>query len=118
MNLGPAALGLANSLSSFFNLVLLIYALRKKLRTLEMPGIVALLPRLALAGVIAGVIAYGGRQWWDNHFGYATLPLRMGEVFLPMIAATALYFVLGLCLRIPSTHEMFRMIRGQRPVHE
>jgi putative peptidoglycan lipid II flippase len=113
LHLGPGALGLANSLSSVCNLALLIFALRKKLRTLEMTEIVTQLPRLALAGLIAGLLAWTGRWWWGGHLGHATLALKLGEVFVPMIIATVVYFSLGMWLKIPSAGEIFRLVKGQ-----
>ena len=112
LRLGPGALGLANSLSSACNLGLLIFALRKKLRTLDMAETVAQLPRLAVAGVIAGLLAWNGRLLWDGYLSHATLPLKLGEVFVPMIAATAVYFALGLWFKIPSGAEMLRVVQA------
>jgi putative peptidoglycan lipid II flippase len=113
LKLGAGALGLANSLSSTCNLALLIYALRKKLGKLEMEETVGQLPRLALAGIIAAVLAYGGRLLWTRHLGHATLPCKLGEVFVPMIVATAVYFLIGLWLKIPSAGEMLQLIAGR-----
>jgi len=104
--LGAGALGLANSLSSFCNLGLLLFALRKKLRTLEMAESIAQLPRLALAGLLAGLAAWGLRWHWTAQAGHATLLLKLGEVFLPMTAATAVYFLLALWWKVPSAHEI------------
>ena len=116
LHLGAGALGVANSLSSICNLGLLIFALRKKLQTLEMGETVAQLPRLAVAGLIAALLAWNGRLLWDGYLSHATLLLKLGEVFVPMIAATAVYFALGLWFKIPSAGEMLRVIQGQKPV--
>jgi putative peptidoglycan lipid II flippase len=105
-DLGPGALGIANSISSSCNVGLLLFALRKKLRTLEMRETIAQLPRLAAAGVLAGLTAWGLRLHWTAQAGHGTLLLKMGEVFLPMIAATAVYFLLALWLKIPSAQEI------------
>jgi putative peptidoglycan lipid II flippase len=115
LRLGPGALGLANSLSAACNLGLLIFALRKKLRTLDMAETVGQLPRLAVAGLIAGLLAWNGRLLWEGWLSHATLALKLGEVFVPMIVATAVYFALGLWFKIPSADEMLRLIQGQRP---
>jgi putative peptidoglycan lipid II flippase len=112
-DLGPGALGIANSLSSCCNLGLLLFALRKKLRTLEMAECTAQLPRLALAGIVAGLTAWALRLLWTNQFGHATLALKLGEVFLPMTAATALYFGLTLWWKVPSAREIAQLIREQ-----
>jgi len=108
--LGAGALGVANSLSSFCNLGLLLFALRRKLRTLEMAECTRQLPRLAVAGVAAGLVAWGIRWYWQEHLGHATLPLKLGEVFLPMTAATAVYFALGWWMNISSAREMLELV--------
>jgi putative peptidoglycan lipid II flippase len=114
LHLGAGALGTANSLSSACNLGLLIYALRKKLGKLEMEEMTGQLPRLALAGLIAALLAWNGRLLWEGHLGHANLLLKLGEVFLPMIAATAAYFALGMWLKIPSAGEMLRVMLRQK----
>jgi len=118
LHLGSGSLGLANSLSSACNLGLLVFALRKKLRTLEMMETVAQLPRLTLAGLVAGLLAWNGRLLWEGHLGHATLILKLGEVFLPMIVATVVYFALGFWFKIPSAGEMLRVILRRKASHE
>jgi putative peptidoglycan lipid II flippase len=105
-HLGPGALGLANTLSAACNLFLLVFALRKKLRSLEMKETVAQLPPLAAAGLAAGLVAWRGSLLWQNHFGHASLWPRLGEVFVPMTAATAVYFALSWWMKITSAREM------------
>jgi putative peptidoglycan lipid II flippase len=114
LHLGPGALGLANSLSSAINLGLLIYALRKKLGKLDMEETMGQMPRLALAGLIAALLAWIGRLWWEGHLGHRTLLLKLGEVFVPMMAASAVYLALGLWLKIPSAGEMLRVMLRQK----
>ena len=113
LQLGAGALGLANSISSFFNLGLLIFALRKKLGKLEMHETVALLPKLAIGMAVAGLLAWGGHAVWDRYAGHATLPRKIGEVFLPMTVATIAYFAIGLWFKIPSAGEMLRLFQGR-----
>jgi putative peptidoglycan lipid II flippase len=113
LHLGPGSLGVANTLSSICNLSLLIFALRKKLSTLEMDEMTAQYPRLAIAGLIAGGAAWTGRLLWTGHLGHHSLALKLGEVFVPMIVATVLYFGAGLVLKIPSAGEILRMALGK-----
>jgi putative peptidoglycan lipid II flippase len=110
VKLGAGALGVANSLSSFFNLGLLLFALRKKMKTLEMSECTGQLPRLAIAGLVAGLLAWTLRWLWQRHLGHATLALKLGEVFAPMTAATAIYFALTWWMNIASAHEMIGLI--------
>jgi putative peptidoglycan lipid II flippase len=113
VKLGAGALGVANSLSSFFNLGLLLYGLRKKLKTLEMSACASQLPRLALAGLAAGLLAWTLRCLWQKDLGHATLLLKLGEVFLPMTAATALYFALSWWMNITSAREIIGLMTAR-----
>lgn len=108
--LGPGALGLANTLSSVCNLCLLTFALRKKLRTLEMDAIVSQLWKVALIGLATGLAAWGTRSWWQSHFGHANLIHRFGEVFAPMALATVIYFAASFWAGIPSAREILRLV--------
>jgi putative peptidoglycan lipid II flippase len=108
--LGPGALGLANTLSAACNLCLLVFALRKKLRSLEMKETVAQLPSMAAAATAAGLAAWRGALLWQDHYGHASLPARLGEVFLPMTAATAIYFALSWWMKITSAREMIGLV--------
>lgn len=108
-DLGPGALGIANTLSATFNMGLLAYALRKKLKTLEMKECVAQFPLLGAIALAAGLTAWGLRVVWQNHLGHANLLARLGEVFVPMIVATVLYFGLSLRLKAGSAHEILEL---------
>jgi putative peptidoglycan lipid II flippase len=105
-DLGAGSLGVANSLSSFCNLGLLLFALRKKLRVLEMKETVAQFPRLAIAVVLAGLGTWLLRLLWQNKMGHATFVLKLGEVFLPLTAGTIIYFALTLWFQVPSAREI------------
>ncbi len=109
-HLGSGALGLANTVSAACNLFLLVFALRKKLRALEMKELVDQLPLLAAAGLAAALVSWRGRLLCQAHFGHATLLPRLGEVFLPMTAATVIYFALCWWMNITSAREMFGLL--------
>jgi putative peptidoglycan lipid II flippase len=106
-------LGLANSLSAAVNAALLVFALRKKLGKLEWTALRAQLPALLGAGVVAGAVAYGLRIWWTKEFGNHNLPLRLGEVFVPMIVASGVYLGLGFWLKVPFVKDLIAMLRGR-----
>jgi hypothetical protein len=88
----------------------LVFALRKKLRTLEMKETAGQLPSLAAAGLAAALVSWRGRMLWQAYFGHASLLPRLGEVFLPMIAATIVYFALSWWMKISSVREMTSLI--------
>ena len=113
IKLGSASLGLANTISSLCNVCLLFFALRKKLKTLEMTELLRQLPALGISAVVAGLVAWYGFQYWQNHVGHEHLFQRLGEVFLPIIAATTVYFGLALALKIPSAHEIINLVTAR-----
>jgi putative peptidoglycan lipid II flippase len=105
-HLGAGALGIANTISSTFNLGLLAYALRKKLRTLEMKDTTAQFPLIGAIALASGLLCWGLRLLWQSHLGHSNLVLRLGEVFVPMITATVFYFSMSLWLKVGSAREI------------
>lgn len=111
--LGAGALGLANSLSSYFNLCLLFFALRKKLRTLEMQPCIAQFPALIGAAICAGLVCFGTRRLWEGHLGHATVALKIGAVFVPMLIAGIAYICLTLWWRVPAARDVLALARAR-----
>lgn len=100
-----AGLAAANTLSATLNLGLLFYALRRKLSRLELTGLsrtlFVLVPNAILAGVVAVVLA----RLWEQHFGHATLPAKLGAVFIPGGAAVLIYWLVALGFKVPAARE-------------
>jgi len=105
-----AGLGVANSLSAAFNVALLFYTLRKKLSRLEMAGLAQNILALLGAAVVAGGIAFLLYRAWDGRLGHATLPLKVGAVLAPAIAAGLLYWLVALALKVPAAKEMSDLV--------
>jgi putative peptidoglycan lipid II flippase len=106
-------LGIANTATSICNMSLLIFALRKKLGKLEMQPLRATFPPLILAGALAGVIAWFGWQFWEQHVGHHNLALRIGAVFVPAVAAGLVYWVVGIIARVPAANEIVGFVFAQ-----
>jgi putative peptidoglycan lipid II flippase len=106
-------LGLANTLSSAVNVALLVFALRKKLARLDLEPLQKTFLPLAIAGTAAALIAWEGWQVWEERLGHATIPLKIGAVFAPAIAAGLAYVVLALTFHIPAAQEMWGMVRSR-----
>ena len=104
--LRQGGLGIANTITSVANAGLLFFALRKKIARLEMAPLRAAFLPLAVAGLLAGLIAWQGRQLWENALGHETLALKIGAVFVPAAAAAAVYGGLALLFKIPAAQEM------------
>lgn len=101
-----AGLGLANSCTATLNVALLFYALRRKLSRLELSGFVRSLPGLAIATAAGGVTAWAIRRWWTTAVGHEVLATRLGEVFVPAVLASLLYWGIALGFRVPAAHDI------------
>ena len=105
--------GVANTASSTLNCFLLLFALRKKLKTLDLVVLRPTLWPLAGAAAAAGVVAWLGMRGWAQQFGHATLLMRLGEVFVPAGAAALVYGGITLALKMPSATEMLALARAR-----
>ena len=105
--LQQGGLGIANTVTSVCNVGLLAFALRKKLGKLEMESLRKTFLPLAVAGLLAGLLAWVGWRFWESHIGHATLALKIGEVFVPAgIAGGLVYWLTALAFKIPAAKEM------------
>ncbi len=106
-----AGMGMANTTTGILNVTLLVIALRKKLKTLEMAPVRNRLLAIAGAALAAGVIAIAVRVSWTRALGHQTLLLRLGEVFVPCAAAAVAYFGIALAMRIPFARDILAVLR-------
>jgi putative peptidoglycan lipid II flippase len=107
---GEAGLGLANTLSAVFNLVLLVYALRRKLTRLGMTSVVHTLLVLVPNALLAGAVAWVLWRWWDKRLGHATLALKLGAVFVPGGVAVLIYWLAALWAKVPAAREILDLL--------
>lgn len=110
-NFREAGLGVANTMSAAFNVWLLFYALRRKLSRLELLSLKQTLLALTAGAVLAGECAFLIYRFWDQRIGHASLPQKLGAVFVPMILAGIVYGAVALWLKVPAAHEIFRLLR-------
>jgi putative peptidoglycan lipid II flippase len=106
-------LGIANTITSICNVSLLSFALRKKLGTLEMSALRATFVPLAIAGLLAGVTAWGGWRLWERELGHHNLALKIGAVFGPATAAGIVYWLIGIAGEVPAAREILSFIFGR-----
>ncbi|HNQ88157.1 MAG TPA: murein biosynthesis integral membrane protein MurJ [Verrucomicrobiota bacterium] len=111
--IGPfrqAGLGAANSLSALFNVWLLTRALRRKLSRLDLRPLVPVVISLVAGAIVAGLAAWGTALLWQRTVGHAHLGSKLGEVFVPMAVASAVYWALAHWLRVPQAAEVSRLL--------
>ncbi len=114
--IGPlrqGGLGVANTLSALINVALLFYALRRKLGKLELPELRRSLLLLLGNALVAGAVAWFGWRAWSRWLGHGTLPLKLGEVFVPMTLATLAYFGLSAWLKLGYTRALMATVSAR-----
>jgi putative peptidoglycan lipid II flippase len=115
--IGPlrqGGLGLANTLSSAVNVWLLLRALRKKLKRLELEALRPTLLALAAATALAGAAAFAVAHQWGKYeltLDHVGLGVKLGAVILPMAAAAAVYGGVALGCRVPQAREIGELVR-------
>jgi putative peptidoglycan lipid II flippase len=102
-------MGIANTLSAVFNVYFLLYGLRRKLKQLQIGHLPSLIARMLAVGFTAGVAAWITSHYWEIWVGHRNLLARLGAAFVPIGAATAIYFALLAWLRVPQVHDVLGM---------
>jgi putative peptidoglycan lipid II flippase len=108
---GEVGLGVANTLSATCNVVLLVYALRRKLKFLGLASLRSALIALLAAAVLAGAAAAGLSWAWTHHLGHATLARKLGEVFVPMSAGGLVYWLVAVGIKVPAATEILALAK-------
>jgi putative peptidoglycan lipid II flippase len=106
-----AGLGVANSMSAVINMSLLFYALRRKLKTLELGAMRKPFAVLLSAAIVAGGVAWGVSRLWGEKFGHEPFALQLGEVFVPIAAASLTYLAIAAAFKTGHVGEMLGILR-------
>ncbi len=102
-------MGVANVLSSLFNVYFLFYALRRKLSRLDLREILPQIVRMVVVGIGAGVLAWLISHFWETNLGHGGLLQKLGAVLVPMAAAALAYWVVLWWMRLPQAHEYWEL---------
>ncbi|MCF7668466.1 MAG: polysaccharide biosynthesis C-terminal domain-containing protein, partial [Verrucomicrobia bacterium] len=106
-----AGLGVANSITSFLNVALLIYAMKKKLKRLSFEGFTKNMVWLGLACILGGEVAWIAGRVWESNYGHATLMLQICGVFVPAAIGGVVYFISGLALGLSQPREFLGLAK-------
>jgi len=109
--LGQGGLGIANTMSALFNVYLLFYALRRKLKFLQLGSLRHQALSMLGAAILAGQVAWLSSQLWNRWIGHATLTRKLGAVFIPMGLASLVYGLALLWLKVPQAQDFFGLLR-------
>lgn len=107
-------LGMANTLSALCNCGLLFYALRRKLKHLDLALLRSNAWNLVGSGGAAGIVAWGLLNTWESWVGHPHLTAKLGAVFVPATAAGLVYWGILLWLKAPQAHDVLQLVRVKR----
>jgi putative peptidoglycan lipid II flippase len=108
-----AGLGMANTLSATMNMVLLLYALRRKLKTLDLAGLFKPLMVLTCAAIVAGAVAWKLESFWNARIGHYQFWLQVGEVFIPIASASLVYLAITIAFKTGHVSELAGLFRSR-----
>jgi len=83
---------LANVISSVVNVMLLSYALKRKMPKWQFSPLLRPLVVMFFMAGIAGAVAWFLHAEWIDRIGTETIWLQIGEVFVPAVLALILYW--------------------------
>ena len=109
--LREAGLGIANTATGLINAGLLAFALRKKLARLDWQELRNFLLPLLLCAAAAAATAAATLHLWNQHLGHGNLWMKLGAVFVPMMDATLIYFLIAFLLKVPFAHDFINLLR-------
>ena len=106
------ALGLANVMSSLVNVMLLSYALRRKMPKWKFVPLLKPLVVMIFTAGISGMVAWFIHEEWMNRLGAETIWLKIGEVFVPAILAFGFYWGITSMIGLREARDLLSLCRG------
>ena len=104
-------MGLANTLSAVCNTALLLYALRRKMKRLDLALVKQSAWSIVGAGLVAGEIAWlASAKFWERWIGHPHVLEKLGAVFIPAALAGLAYWGILLWLRVPQAWDFLHLL--------
>ena len=108
------ALGLANVMSSFANVMLLSYALKRKMPKWQFSPLLGPLFVMLFAAGLAGLFAWFLHEEWIMRMGGLTIWHKIGEVFVPAVLALILYGGVTSLLGLREARDLIALILNKQ----
>lgn len=99
-------LAVANTVTAGLNSALLFYALKRKLKTLDLGNSWRPFFGLLIAACVSALVAAVLWHIWHNRIGHGSLPSKIGAVFVPATAAGLVYWALAMAFKVPAAQEI------------
>jgi len=106
-------MGMANTASSFLNLSLLIYALRKKFSQLTFTDMYRPLNSMVAACALAGLVTWGCHALLDGWLGHDGVMNRLLVVFVPLTLGGSVYAVTTYWLKVKAAEDIVALLKSR-----
>ena len=105
---------MANVMSSLVNVMLLSYALRRKMPKWKFVPLLKPLVVMIFTAGISGMVAWFIHEEWMNRLGAETIWLKIGEVFVPAVLALILYGGVTSLLGLREARDLISLILNKQ----
>ncbi|MBL9135248.1 MAG: murein biosynthesis integral membrane protein MurJ [Verrucomicrobiales bacterium] len=112
-SLREGGLALANTLTSIANVLLLGYALRKKLPKLDFAGLGRESRTVVGTAVPVGIGVFFLGWWWESHVGSTQVITKLGNVAVPALVGSIVYFGALWLQKVPACRELTETLVGR-----
>lgn len=109
--MGQGGMGMANSASAFLNLGLLIYALKRKFRSLILGDVGRELRTVVASGILTGLLVWGARLGMEGMVGSRTLVAQMLTVFVPLFLGGSVYAAVTYRLKVKMARDIWDLAK-------
>ena len=108
-----AGLGIANTLTSFLNMIFLSMALKRQLSKLDFTPLKQIAIKLLLIGGVTAIIVWEIHKFWSDKVGCDYIWERLGEVFIPALAGSIFYLIGACILKLPQVGRIQELISSK-----
>lgn len=108
--MGVRGLALAFSLTAIFNMIFLVYVLRRQIGSLGITRIVKSLSKVVVASLIMATVAYGVSLSLEKSLDLSLKSHQLLQVLLTFIVAGLVYGLLAWLFRMEEVHRVIAMV--------
>ncbi len=106
-------MGMANTATSCLNLGLLIYALRRKFRSLSFEDLYSGGHRMLASSVLAGIVTWALYAGLDGWLGHVSFVGRFVGVFGPLLVGGSVYWATAYWLKVEGAAAILGLIKSK-----
>jgi putative peptidoglycan lipid II flippase len=108
---GHRGLAFSTSVVATINFVLLYGLMWRHTRRLETQQLLVALVKIAIAGVLLGLVCWAANYWWLNGWERLRLPTKTLALAMTIVAGVVTFFGAAFLLRVHEVRELFDTVQ-------